>query len=91
MAAPSIQIKLPSSFQPDHEQAVIAYLTHTMSGQSQMVLLFEAIDLLDQAIAVIESSHFNFRMLYQQVVDRVYADQYINELLALSNVRQQSP
>lgn len=46
----------------DHEQAVIAYLTHTMSGQSEMMLLFEAIDLLDQAIAVIENSHFNFRM-----------------------------
>ncbi|MFP4441311.1 MAG: hypothetical protein ACLFVO_29110 [Chloroflexaceae bacterium] len=86
----SIQIELPSGFRPDHEHAVIAYLTDRLRGQAQWLLLFEAIDLLDQAVAIITGNRITFRTLYQQLFDLVYANLYIDELLALNDVRQQS-
>lgn len=91
MLAKPIQIELPSNFRPVHEHAVIAYLMDNLRGRDQWALMFEAIDLLDQAVVVIVSERRTFRTVYRQVVDQLYADSYINELLSLKDIKEESP
>jgi hypothetical protein len=91
MSLPSIQIELPARFDASHERAVIDYLTDRLAGREAWSRAFIAFDLLDEAVLVTEDGRTTFRQLYQQVVDQELADNYIDELLALADVRQDSP
>jgi len=70
---------------------VIDYLAGCLFGRAAWVKAFEAFDLLDQAVLVTARGRHTFRTLYQQMVDRQMADAYLGELLALRDVKQQSP
>ena len=91
MTTISIQIQLPSGFGPGHESAVIGYLAGRLYGREAWARAFEAFDLLDQAVLVTAGGRYTFRALYQQMVDRRMADAYLDELLTLRDVEQQSP
>jgi hypothetical protein len=86
-----LEIELPTEFNASHERAVIDYLSNRLSGRKAWVQAFAAFDILDQAVLVTENERTTFRQLYQLVVDRVLADTYIDELLVLDNVAQESP
>jgi hypothetical protein len=86
-----LQIELPAAFDASHERAVIDYLSDRLSGRQAWAHAFVAFDILEQAVLVTEDGRTTFRQLYQQIVDQELADSYINELLALGDVVQESP
>lgn len=91
MATTSIEIQLPSNFDPDHERVVIDYLAGRLSGREAWARALEAFDLLDQAVLITLRERYTFRTLYQQMVDRRMADAYLGELLTLHDVKEQGP
>jgi len=86
-----IRIQLLSGFGPAHERAVIDYLAGRLAGREAWAIAFEAFDLLDQAVLIIDKERHTFRALYQRMVDRRMVDPYLSELLLLHDVKQQSP
>jgi hypothetical protein len=88
-----LQIELPSEFHASasHKRAVIDYLSSLLSGREAWAYAFAAFDILDHAVLVTEDGRATFRQFYQQIVDSVLADAYIDELLALGDVAQESP
>jgi len=91
MVMTSVKIQLPPGFGPDHEGVVVGYLAGHLYGREAWAKAFEAFDLLDQAALVTAQGYFTFRALYQRIVDRQMADNYLGELLTLRDVEQQSP
>lgn len=91
MSKPAISIQIPPTFRLEHEQAVIAYLNHRLVGRTMWGLAFEAFDILDQAFVIRQGQHTSFRVLYLDIVDYQYADSYIDKLLSLDDIPQQSP
>jgi hypothetical protein len=85
------EIQLPADFTAEHERAVINYLAGNLRGRRAWQMAFAAYDLLDQAVLVTPEGRYTFRALYLEVVDRQMADDYIRELLALNDVKQESP
>lgn len=91
MPAAPLSIELPSDFGVTHEQAVSDYLANRLRGRDAWALAFAAVDLLEQAVLVTDTSRASFRSVYREVVDRPLADAYIDELLALSDIQAESP
>jgi hypothetical protein len=89
MAATEIQ--LPAGFRAEHELAVINYLTNNLRGRRAWQRAFAAFDLLDHASLVTPDGRYAFRALYLEVVDYKFADDYIQELLALDDIEKASP
>lgn len=88
----AMQIILPTSFSKQHEQAFTAYLTDSRRLTSaSWRLLFEAVDLLGQAVIVEENTTCTFRQVYNELIDEPFADEFINKLLTLKNITKQSP
>lgn len=86
-----MEIQVPASFTPEHEQTVIDYLLGHLRGRRAWQLAFAAYDLLDDAMLVTPDGRYTFRALYMEVVDHQMADDYIRELLALDDVKKKSP
>lgn len=82
---------MPADFTIEHEQAVISFLTGDLRGRQAWQLAFAAFDLLDQASLVKPDGRYTFRVLYLEVVDYKFADNYIQELLGLDDVEKESP
>ena len=62
-----------------------------LRGRRAWQLAFAAYDLLDEAVLVTPDGRYSFRALYLEVVDRRMADDYIRGLLALDQVKKESP
>ncbi len=86
-----MEIQLPADFTAEDERAVINYLVGNLLGRRAWQVAFTAYDLLDQAVLVTPEGRYTFRALYLGAVDRQMADDYIRELLALDDVKQESP
>src|SRR6059036_2321639 len=91
MSLSFLQIELPPDFDANYEPAVIDYLSDRLVGRAAWAQAFDAFDLLDQAVVVTESGRTTFRALYRQLVDQEFADEYIEALLALEDVKRGSP
>jgi hypothetical protein len=91
MSSSSIQIELPADFDSVHERVVIDYLANRLVGREAWSRAFVAFDILDRAMVMTEDGRTSFRQLYQQIIDQELADTYIDELLALRDVIQESP
>ena len=88
---PSVNIRLPQEFKQAHEEAVIAYLAGTLSGQNAWRQAFIAFDLLDKAVFVQDETEQTFRVFYRRMAEDLFADDYLHKLLALPDVKSQSP
>jgi hypothetical protein len=88
---PSLKIRLPTKFNQVHEEAVIAYLDGALKGRKAWSLAFTAFDLLDGAILLQQGTEQTFRTLYRRIVEDSFADVYLHKLLALPDVKNQSP
>ena len=86
-----IEIRLPASFGPDHQTAVIDYLADRLIGRAAWAKAFEAFDLLDQATLATRCQRRTFRALYQQAIEQGLTDSYLRELLLLGDVERQGP
>jgi len=91
MSRASVEIRLPPSFGPEHEAAVIAYLADGLVGSADWAKAFQAFDILDEAILVTPEGRRTFRALYREIVEDELTDSYLRELMALDDVDSQSP
>jgi hypothetical protein len=82
---------LPPDFGHNHEQVLTTYLAGKPLTTAAWRTLYEAVDLLSRAQVSRQSGMQTFRQLYNEYVDQQLADEYIMRLLALSDVKLQSP
>ena len=88
---PSVAIQLPANFTPHHEDVVIRYLSGQLRGPDDWRLAIEAFNLLDDSVIENFGQVYNFRTFYRQFVDERFSEAYLQALLNLANIRQQSP
>lgn len=80
-----MNVQLPAAFTIHHEQAVRKYLVGAERlTEAEWRLLIEAMDLLRQAQIIAAGQQESFSAVYDRLVDAVYADRAIEQLLALS-------
>lgn len=79
-------------FTKEHEQALTLYLQDDRKlSTEQWQSLYEAIEYLDQSEVEIIGERFTFRQLYNRHIDQAFADEYLEQLLALTDLAGQSP
>lgn len=89
---PPLRIILPSVFTQAYHDALLAYLTDSR-GLTTAVWrqLRKGIDLLDEAQVITPTATRTFRQVYEGLIGRPFADHYIQQLLAMSDVIAESP
>jgi hypothetical protein len=79
-------------FSKKHERAFTLYLQDDRKlTTDQWRLLYEAIGYLDRSEVEIGGERFTFRQLYNRHIDQAYADEYLEQLLRLTNLAVQRP
>lgn len=87
-----LQIILPSEFGQQHYDALIAYLVDSRKLTTAVWrYLFAGINLLDNAQVKTATTTQTFRQIYNQHIDRPFANQYIRQLLETNDVMAESP
>lgn len=92
MASSFLQITLPRRFQNKHRYAIERYLVNSkalLPAQWQVVI--EAIDILRNATIRHEYKQQSFNTFYKRFVDNVYADTFLQNLLAFPNPERDGP
>lgn len=86
-----MQIRIPLAYTKAHEQVALRYLREGRTSLSftEWKLAFVGFDLLHGASITVDKESKLFRTLYQQIIDLLFADQYIEALLQLKNVSQE--
>ena len=84
-------IDLPASYSDEHQQVTLKYLVDGRQALSSAdwETALSGFDMPHQAVVETETENLPFREVYQNHVDRPFADQYIAELLRLSDVAQE--
>lgn len=85
------QIARPANFTSAHEAAIIDFLADRLQGRDSWRLVSNAFDLLDQATIIKTEEQYTFREFYRLFVDEIMADDYLEALLTLKDVRTESP
>jgi hypothetical protein len=85
--------ELPQAFSDNHRQVILKYF---VSGRvalttSEWQIALVGFNLLHQAIVLSEGTQLFFAEVYDQQVDRPFAEQYIVALLALADPTQYQP
>ena len=86
-----MKILIPAEYTIEYEQLTLRYLRlgRLALTFAEWKMLFTAFDLLHRAVVEVNESAMSFRAVYQDHVDRPFADQYIHALLQLVNVTQE--
>lgn len=78
----TLSFVIPSEFNQEHHDALVAYLTDDRYLETAVwQQLFKGIDLLDKARVVTEDATRTFRQVYDELIGRPFANQYIERLL----------
>ncbi|MEZ4866001.1 MAG: hypothetical protein R3C14_32095 [Caldilineaceae bacterium] len=86
-----ISVRLPSEFTQSHQQALQHYFRgQEFAGDENWVLLIQAMDLLRRAQIVQSGQTETFATIYDRLVDAVYADTLIADLLPLGDPESES-
>ena len=85
-----MKILFPPAYTFEHEQLTLRYLRlgRLALTFAEWKVLFTAFDLLHQAVVEVKQGSMSFRTIYQEQVDRPFADRYIDALLQLVNITQ---
>jgi len=87
----TVEIALPAGFSPEHAAALGQYLrSETRLDRAQWKLIWDATDILRQATVTLEGRTQIFARLYDDLVDRVYADPFIEALYRFDDVPRQA-
>ncbi len=87
----TIDVVLPTSFTSEHAAVLGLYLRdETSLDRGGWALVWDATDLLRQARVISQGRTQTFAGLYDDLVDRAYADAYIEALYRLEDVAQQA-
>jgi hypothetical protein len=88
----SLEIILPAGFNQQHYDALLAYLkSDQYLDPTVWRHLFQGVDLLNEAHVVTQDVSRTFRQVYDQLIDRPFADQFIAQLLATKDISKESP
>jgi len=87
----TIDVVLPTSFTPEHAAALGQYLRdETSLNRSRWALIWDATDMLRQASVISQGRTQTFADIYDDLVDRAYADAYIEALHRFEDIAQQA-
>lgn len=87
-----LQFSIPPEFTQKHHDALMTYLTDSRSLNTAVWQhLFQGINLLDVAQVSTPTITQNFRQVYGELIERPFANQYIQQLLETKNVMAESP
>ena len=87
-----MQVLIPASLTQEHKQVLATYLTDDrLLRSADWAKIYEAIGLLKDARIVRQNRTWRFRQIYNQQIDRSFADLYLEKLLSLDDVPKQSP
>lgn len=88
---PFVQIDLPFSFRDEHRRATLKYLAERRAmSDKDWFTAFEAFDLLRQAKARLGSRVQTFSEIYNDVVEKNKADDFIKRLLQASSIPKEA-
>ncbi|MBK8905334.1 MAG: hypothetical protein IPM53_29395 [Anaerolineaceae bacterium] len=88
----SLQFHIPPEFTQKHHDALMTYLIDSRSLTTAVWRhLFQGIDLLDAAQVSTPTVTQSFRQVYGELIERPFANQYIQQLLETKNVMAESP
>lgn len=88
----SLQITIPPEFSQKHHDALMTYLSDSRNLNTAVWRhLFQGVDLLDTAQVSTPTVTQTFRQLYGELIERPFANQYIQQLLETKNVIAESP
>lgn len=87
----AISVRLPIEFTQLHRQAITQYLRgQELSSGDLWVSLIQSMDLLRQAVVIQKGQVETFSAIYDRLIDRVYSDRHITDLLALTDPENES-
>lgn len=85
-------IKIPPTFTQEHHKVLTTYLTDSRRLRSfEWPKVYQAIDFLEQAQIIFPSERWSFRRVYNEYIDRLFADLYLDRLLILNDIPNQNP
>lgn len=88
----SLKFVIPSKFTQKHHDALMAYLTDNRSLSTVIWRqLYQGIDQLDKAQVMTSTATQTFHQVYDELIARPLANQYIQHLLATKDVLAESP
>ncbi len=88
----SLQFSIPPAFAQKHHDALMTYLTDSRSLNTAVWQhLFQGINLLDVAQVSTPTITQTFRQAYGELIERPFANEYIQQLLETKDVMAESP
>jgi len=88
----TVQITIPAAFTSHHQGVLTRYLVDDRQlGPAEWQLLYQGIDVLGTARFQAGGRANTFRQLYHRHIDAHFASPYLEQLLALDDVKAQSP
>jgi len=86
------KITLPETFTPQHQDILKRYLQDDRSlNTDEWQLLYTGIDILGTARINIDGTFTTFRQVYERHIDARWATPYLDRLLALTDIADESP
>jgi hypothetical protein len=87
----TIEITLPTEFTQEHAAALGQYFrSETRFNKAQWELVWDGVDILRQATLTLGDKTQTFANLYDNLVDRVYADAFIEALYGFEDIARQA-
>ena len=87
----TIEIALPTGFTQEHAAALGQYFqSETRLNRTQWELVWDGVDILRQATITLKGKTQTFANLYDNLIDRVYADAFIEALYGFDDVARRA-
>lgn len=87
-----MQLLIPTALTQEHRQVLATYLSDDrLLRSTDWPKIYKAIDLLKNARLIHQNRSMSFRQVYNQQIDRLFADSYLDQLLNLDDIPKQSP
>ncbi len=82
-------INFPASLTENHLRVILKYFAQTNKlSPQEWRLAFAAFDILGTATVTIGRSNVRFRQFYDRVIDRPFAQEFIERLLTLTDLKK---
>jgi hypothetical protein len=86
------EIVIPTGFTQEHHDALLAYLIEARNLNTAVWRqLYKGIDQLDEAQVITENATKTFSQIYEELVERPFANLYNEQLLETKDVSRESP
>lgn len=79
-------VRLPPGFTDVHEEITRRFVQGESFSQDERALLFEAFDLLHEAVVATEAGWESFATTYEQLIEAPFADHYLRSLVEAQDI-----